>query len=279
MADPVAASDTAVSNTDLAYLYSETSAGAYRKIDEDRIAHSANMTVADKGKIFYVDENGEIDPLAIGANGSIIRVASGLPAYLSPGNEGDVLTINSSTTPVYARPVYDLVETKTFSGASTVDFVSGFGTGYDEYVFQFIDVTTSANGVEFRCKVSNDAGGSWLTNWSSSGLRVGPSTTTPEHFGSGAVSYGDIFTESSNAAGAGFFGKASFIAATASAAMVGQGLHTAGDGFTHVMFSGKAGTTTRMNGVRFYTGDFSLDNTNGTISGTIRMYRVRNTQG
>lgn len=85
MADPVAASDTVTDNTDVARFYTEKANGGFRAIAEARVAHSANMTVADKGKLPYVDASGEIAFLAASTtDGDLIKYVSSIPTAFTP---------------------------------------------------------------------------------------------------------------------------------------------------------------------------------------------------
>jgi len=80
MADPVAASDTVVNDSDAEFLYSETSTGAFRKVTAARFVSSVGLTGDDEGKVPSVDEDGNVafgsfnvDSLAIGDYFSTLR--------------------------------------------------------------------------------------------------------------------------------------------------------------------------------------------------------------
>lgn len=58
-----------------------TPGDGFNKLDSARVAYSGGMTVADKGKTFYVDLNGEVAKLAPANNGDIQALVNGLPSW------------------------------------------------------------------------------------------------------------------------------------------------------------------------------------------------------
>jgi hypothetical protein len=150
MADPVAASDTATNNTDVARFYTETSTGAFRAIEEDRIAHSANMTVADKGKIFYVDANGEVVPLAPGTQNYVLRISSGgLPEWAVAGNQLSQIGAKQSFS----------------TQTASVAFTSIASSGYSRFILVGINVISADNALTdtLLIQVSTNNGSSYKT--------------------------------------------------------------------------------------------------------------------
>lgn len=57
------------------------------------------------GDLFYASSASALGRLAIGSNGGILYIASGVPAWLAPGSNGQVLTLSSGAPAWAAAPV------------------------------------------------------------------------------------------------------------------------------------------------------------------------------
>lgn len=274
MAEPIPANDTAENNADIAFIYTETSAGAFRKAEAARVANSAGMDADDKGKIFVVNASGELVALAPGAEGSVTVINDGTVAYLAPQDRGDVLTLDVNEEPVWGRPVYDFVEEKTLSGATEAIFNVGFTASFDEYVFTMQSIVLSTSGNDFVCKLSSDGGSSFFTGYSTVGVK------SPQGTDSKFGSSGDInipFHKDSSTSGF-FNGKVVFLTASSGVTSYnGSGFQRTGLTPQMITYGGHAGEY-RMNAIKFYPNTPSQDLPVGTFSGKIRMYRVRNSQ-
>lgn len=60
-----------------------TTGEGFMKYPAARVANSGGMTVADKGKTFYVDLNGEVAKLDPANNGDLMGLVAGLPSWAS----------------------------------------------------------------------------------------------------------------------------------------------------------------------------------------------------
>ena len=74
---------------------------------------------------------------------------------------------NQSLTAITALPsavsggAMTLLETQTASSSSTISFTSGIDSTYDEYVFKFIGIHPSTDGVDFTFQGSTNTGSSY----------------------------------------------------------------------------------------------------------------------
>lgn len=149
MADPVPASDTDTDNSEVARFYTELPNGDFRALDGSRVAQSAGFTIADKGKIFYVNSAGLLVPLAAGADNDVIYYASGLPVTGPVPNTW----VKIGATQVVSSPVASVV------------WNSFPATGYSKYMIIGHNVATAVAATDEALvfHVSTDNGSTWKT--------------------------------------------------------------------------------------------------------------------
>lgn len=68
----------------LAHVYGRagaTTGQGFVKYPANQFAHAVGLTAADKGKVPYVDANGDMDRLAPATNGDLMGLVNGLPSW------------------------------------------------------------------------------------------------------------------------------------------------------------------------------------------------------
>jgi hypothetical protein len=220
-----------------------------------------------------------VDPLVIlDAKGDLITAtAADTPARLAVGTNGQVLTANSAAATGLAWATasggLDLISSTTFSGVATQSFNSVFSSTYANYFIAYNIVAAdaaAARGVLLRYRASstdtttNYAGqlGAWnIESTTQSYNEVVPSTTfTQLGFSSSAAEInrllGSAYIYNPNVA--------QYTALTGQAISEKQGAYKGG----YQTYSMQTGTT-QFDG-------FTLYASSGNISGTVRIYGLRN---
>ena len=109
--------------------------------------------------------------MADGTDGNLITYdASGVPAAVSTGNSGQVLTsAGAGSPPTFAAASSDFVkiQSTTASGASEVAFTSSHfdNSTYSSYEFRFLNLKTNSDGDTFYSKTSTNGGSSYDTGY------------------------------------------------------------------------------------------------------------------
>lgn len=155
---------------DLKSFYaSNVTNNALGQVLENRVANSVGKTVSNKGEMFYVDANGLVAELTIGANGSIPYAASGLPAWLGPGTANQLLRMNSgATAPEWATVANNLVQISkqtVSSPVASVVFTSLPSSGYSKFILVGINVISAVAATSdiVYAQVSTDNGSTFKT--------------------------------------------------------------------------------------------------------------------
>ena len=108
--------------------------------------------------------------MAGGTDGNLITFdASGDPAYVATGNDGQVLTsTGAGSAPAFeAIPAVTvdlvLLSTQTASNAASIDFTSSHfdNSTYTSYVFKAFSISPATNAAFFMCRTSTDGGSSY----------------------------------------------------------------------------------------------------------------------
>ena len=123
------------------------------------------------GSIQTVADNAiTLAKLAGGTDGNLITFdASGDPAFVTTGNDGQVLTsAGAGAAPAFeAIPAVTvdlvLLSTQTASNAASIDFTSSHfdNSTYTSYVFKAFSISPATNGAFFMCRTSSDGGSSY----------------------------------------------------------------------------------------------------------------------
>jgi hypothetical protein len=255
MADPVPASETVVDNDDAEYLYSETSAGNFRKVETTKFVTALGLTGEDEGTIIYVDSAGAYAYLAPGDDDDILTLASGIPSWAEPPSIGAMQYLSTTTA----------------SGGSTLEITDGFSSDYDEYVIQLIGIRSGTDNQTLLCTLSENGGRSWLgTGYSYSSTLMNASAVTPS--GADSALAMNVVINVGSAAGDAVSGELKLFNVSASkTTLTGQfhGFDSSGANSRITMFGGSQdGSSARVNGVRLTCGS--------AIYGSARLYGIRN---
>jgi hypothetical protein len=273
MAD--AAANTAPEKTDaIAHLYGRkgaTTGDGFVKYPANQFAHAVGFSASDKGKTPYIDANGDYTNLAAGASTAIKYVnSSGIPAWTAAGTDGYSLLLQAGV-PVWANNPSSvrLLLTQTASGATSIDFTTGFDSTYDAYMFVLVNVYPSTDATSILMRVSEDAGSSFIaTGYETVTIATGTADGTASN--SATSIQLTLAAESSNVAAEAASGTIHLIVSTTKAATVHSIQYRNEAGNTRHASGGSAvATTSRANGVRFLA-------SSGNINGKIHMYGVKN---
>jgi hypothetical protein len=195
------------------------------------------------------------------------------------GTAGQVLTSGGSgAAPTWSTPsagALVFISSQTASGApTTIDFTSGFGTTYDNYVMMYENVLSSVDNTELAIRLYKD--GSFQTagyTYQYSDSRAGTTITT-----NGSISSDRIQFNTGNTTGNATYqsGQIQIFNVNSNATYAGQiqgqimGSGGANTGKNYTAFgSGAQSTTAFVRGIRFYWGS------GGTFtSGTFRLYGI-----
>lgn len=172
---------------------------------------------------------------------------------------------------------YGLIGSQTVSAGAQIDFTTGFDSTYDEYVFLLIGLFPATAGTNLLMRVSIDSGATFLaTNYF--GALSGYGNGFTSNGGSGTLDQlGHPLTSSlgpNNAAADALTGKAHLILTATRATMQSQSgwKNNSGTAVNQMAVScnwSNVATASRVNAVRFLA-------TTGNITGTVRMYGVKN---
>ena len=104
--------------------------------------------------------------MADGTDGNLITYdASGVPAAVSTGNSGQVLTsAGAGSPPTFAAASSDLVKIQsTTASGSSVDFTSSHfdNSTYSSYIFKFFNIKPGTDGGHLLCRTSTDGGSTY----------------------------------------------------------------------------------------------------------------------
>ena len=66
-----------------------------------------------------------------------------------------------------------LLSTQTASASATISFTTGLDSTYDEYIFKFINMHPSVDGVEFQFNMSTDSGSNYNVTKTTTSFRSG----------------------------------------------------------------------------------------------------------
>jgi hypothetical protein len=234
-----------------AFLVQQDTGDAFRKLPKNQVAHAVGFTASDKGKIPYIDANGDFTNLAAGTDGFSLLLASGVPVW--------------ANNPSSVR----LLLTQTGSGATSIDFTTGFDSTYDAYMFILVNVYPSTDATSILMRVSENAGSSFIATGYETSATI-PGTASGTINGSTTSHLLTALIEASNVATEAMNGEVKLMVSTTKAAMV-HSVQYMNDGGTtrHVVGGGAVATTSRTNGVRFLA-------SSGNINGTIHMLGVKN---
>jgi hypothetical protein len=225
------------------------------------------------------DDSNAIQNAIVDAKGDLIAAtAADTPARLAVGTNGQILTADSTaaTGLAWATPTADgltLISTTTFSGVATQSFNSVFSSTYANYLIAYNIVaadTAAARGIYLRYRASGtDTTTSYAGNmgaWNIEGTtqtynEVVASTTFTQLGFSSATSeinrlLGSAYIYNPNVA--------QYTALTGQAISEKQGAYKGG----YQTYSMQTGTT-QFDG-------FTLYASSGNISGTVRIYGLRN---
>lgn len=204
------------------------------------------------GDILYATAANTLTRLPKGSDGQVLTLASGVPAWVAATN---------SLVPI---------ETKTLAASSEAAFTTGFSTDYDEYIFQFIGVRADTDDATLICDMSLNGGSSYLTSYDYQ-QTYDNATTSTQIGGDAGVSGIELVRNVDTLAASSIFGKASVLISTTKAGLVGEfnSRDSTGANTRTTKSSGGVPSASRINTVRFRCSP-------GTITGTIRMYGVKN---
>jgi hypothetical protein len=242
------------------------------QIPKNQFANAVGFAAADKGKTPYIDANGDYANLAAGTNGSLNYLASGIPAWLAPGTDGQVVGYSGGLPVAMDAPqTVRYVTSATASAAASIEFTTGFSSDYDEYIFDFLGVYPSTDVTALQVLISENAGSSYhATNYSMVASYATGSAMSVITASITATSIG-LTEQQDNTAASGLFGRLNVLVSTTKTGVFGQGVapnDTAASARTYA-FGGSRATTARTNAIKFQM-------SSGNINGTIRMYRVKN---
>ena len=102
---------------------------------------------------------------SFGTDGEVITWdASANFATVSTGTSGHVLTSNGAgAAPTFqaASGAMVFIASSTASSSATIDFTSGIGSTYDEYIFVIVDLLPATNATSLWARFSDDGGSTW----------------------------------------------------------------------------------------------------------------------
>jgi hypothetical protein len=109
-------------------------------------------TVTTAGDLIVADGASSVTRLGVGADGSLVTVAAGSPAYLTPGTDDQVLTLVSGA-PAWADAGgggggQELITSVSLSGSSTT--ISSITQAYTHLKIMVVNGTQGSGGDEFR---------------------------------------------------------------------------------------------------------------------------------
>lgn len=168
--------------------------------------------------------------------------------------------------------ILELLGSITASGDSEIVFDDEFSSDFDEYVFDFFGIYASTGGSDaLYSRISVDGGSTWLNTSYYSVLSYFSATTTEiEKSGSNNTSQFELVYNVWNTAAASAFGQIRLKINSAVATLLGNFNYLwSGSSLEIVTVGARRATASRVNAIRFYM-------PGGTITGTIRMYGVRN---
>lgn len=122
-------------------------------------------TMGENGPV-YSPLSDILDTVLGDTRGSIIRRGATGWEEVSPGNAGEVWTAQGAgADPIYAASTGALVllDTKTASGSSSLDFTSGIDGTYAAYELHLENVVPATNAVDMFLRVSKDGGSTYET--------------------------------------------------------------------------------------------------------------------
>lgn len=261
---------------------SATTGKGFVKYLISKFAHSVGLTVADKGKLFYVDANGDVVKLSPGSATAIPYInSSGLPAWSAAGIDNQVMQLTAGVPTWGGNPsALVFLQAQSASANTSVDFTSGFSSTYDEYVFDLIGVYPSTAESVITMRVSEDGGSSYhATNYFeahhgwiigvTNGLGNGGNAVTAHNFHGAGITVGP-----NNTAADALTGQARLLLTTTRAVIQSNAgwknaNATAANQLGIMNAWSQRATTARVNAVRFLAAS-------GNINGKILMYGVKN---
>jgi hypothetical protein len=215
--------------------------------------------------------HGEIPATIVDAKGDIIAAtAADAVSRLAVGSNNQVLTADSSTATglKWAAPAMDFITSSSYSGSSGVTVPNVFTSSYDNY-FVVIDYDSSTSlDVRMRLRTSSDdtGGGTYQTH----ALLYGSDGGSLNHADNATAGYSRWTVNSGT-----YRAHADMLICGPNLASVqtnwtGRFAYRANSGVLYDGFwSGNTTTTTQYTGFTFYP-------STGTISGTVRIYGMRN---
>lgn len=130
------------------FLVKQATGNAFRHVPEDRVAHSLGFTVTQKGRIPYIDANGEIAWMTAGAANTVV-------AYDTNG-----LPVASGSPSAYRK-----IESQTVSSPVTQVVFDDISTEYEKIILCIINGASDRAAVNdpVRVQVSSDNGATFKT--------------------------------------------------------------------------------------------------------------------
>jgi hypothetical protein len=215
------------------------------------------------------DDANAIQNTIVDAKGDLISATgSDVPARLAVGTNGTILTADStaSTGIAWATPAMTLVNTTTFSAVSAQTIDSLFSSTYNNY--KIVVNITGCSGADVDLYAQFRSGGSNVTTNNNTQTLVQHSTTITGAQRSDLIVLGQISTTYPTFANQTVDVCNPFLSATTTISANGGYVTNAGVPFQFRSW-GYNFSTTSMTGINIYP-------SSGTISGTIRIYGLRN---
>lgn len=254
MADDMPINDAPTDETEVAFFFGQkdddTTFGL-RKYLASQVPHAVGFTGTDKGKMWTVDASGNVATVAPGIDGQVVGFTSGLPVAME--------------MPQTMR----YVASTTASGAASIEFTTGFGSDYDEYIFVFSGIYASVSTANLQMLISENGGSSYhATNYFDQ-IFYG-NNTTPTSDQAPTNTCFKLSQQLGTTAAVGLYGRLHMFVDTTRTSTQGQITHPFYTATYNIILlsGGSRATTARANAVKFQM-------SSGNISGTIRQYRVK----
>jgi len=207
-------------------------------------------TVTTNGDIIYGTGSGTVTRLGVGSAGQVLTVASGIPSWAT-ASAGQLVLLNTTT----------------FSSVSSQSVDNVFSSTYDNYVLYFYQTAASANhNLRLDMRVSSTD-----TGMTSQMVAQYSTTITGSDNGSGSATRGLLCTVGSSYAGY-TAGKVDIMNPNLAQRTTAMGncfaVNSSGQPYQYRSAIYTDATTS-------FTG-FTLNASSGTISGTLKVYGVKN---
>lgn len=221
---------------------------SYKRISPTpEVEGGTNLQTYTTGDIIYASASDTLSKLAVGTNGHVLTLASGVPSWAAPTTGGGGWAFISSATA---------------SASATLDFTSGIDSTYAAYAFIFSNILPATNLVSFRMRTSTNGGSTYDSGSSDYGWRTFSEEDSTDSF----IKISAV-NSVSNAAGSAISGSLFLYQPSTTYVTCSYDVgYLSGSFYEKSEGTGRRRTAADVDAVRFYFGSGNI------ASGTIYMY-------